>query len=130
MLRYAILYWAMLSYAALCYAMLLYAMLGYAALCCAMLRYICYAMLCCAMLCYAALCYFMLCLASFPGGGEEKRPGHHCWRMRVVPTKTWDFVHVCTLSAYTLVISRNISAHDYECLSVLLQPRNRIRDLE
>ena len=36
----------------------------------------------------------------------------------------------CTFSAYTLVISRNISAHDYECLSVLLQPRNRIRDLE
>ena len=67
-------------------------------------------------------------LASFPGrfcGGEEKRPGHHCWRMRVVPIKTWEFVHVCTLSAYTLVISRNISVHDYECLSVLLQLRER-----
>ena len=67
-------------------------------------------------------------LASFPGrfcGGEEKRPGHHCWRMRVVPIKTWEFVHVCALSAYTLVISRNISVHDYECLSVLLQLRER-----
>ena len=67
-------------------------------------------------------------LASFPGrfcGGEEKRPGHHCWRMRVVPIKTWEFVHVCTLSAYTLVISRNISVHDHECLSVLLQLRER-----
>ena len=67
-------------------------------------------------------------LASFPGrfcGGEEKRPGHHCWSMRVVPIKTWEFVHVCTLSAYTLVISRNISVHDYECLSVLLQLRER-----
>ena len=67
-------------------------------------------------------------LASFPGrfcGGEEKRPGHHCWRMRVVPIKTWEFVHVCTLSAYTLVISRNISVHDYEWLSVLLQLRER-----
>ena len=39
--------------------------------------------------------------------------------MRVVPIKTWEFVHVCALSAYTLVISRNISVHDYECLSVL-----------
>ena len=69
-----------------------------------------------------------LVLASFPGrfcGGEEKRPGYHCWRMRVVPIKTWEFVHVCTLSAYTLVISRNISVHDYECLSVLLQLRER-----
>ena len=67
-------------------------------------------------------------LASFPGrfcGGEENRPGHHCWSMRVVPIKTWEFVHVCTLSAYTLVISRNISVHDYECLSVLLQLRER-----
>ena len=67
-------------------------------------------------------------LASFPGrfcGGEEKRPGHHCWRMRVVPIKTWEFVHVCALSAYTLVISRNISVHAYECLSVLLQLRER-----
>ena len=38
-----------------------------------------------------------LSLASFPGrfcGGEEKRPGHHCWRMRVVPIKTWEIVHV------------------------------------
>ena len=35
--------------------------------------------------------------------------------MRAVPIKTWEFVHVCTLSAYTLVISRNISVHDYEC---------------
>ena len=35
--------------------------------------------------------------------------------MRVVPIKTWEFVHVCKLSAYTLVISRNISVHDYEC---------------
>ena len=52
-------------------------------------------------------------------------PGHHCWRMRVVPIKTWEFVHVCTLSAYTLVISRNIpytimsaSASYYSCASV------------
>ena len=37
--------------------------------------------------------------------------------MRVVPIKTWEFVHICTLSAYTLVISHNISVHDYECLS-------------
>ena len=58
-------------------------------------------------------------------GGEEKRPGHHCWRMRVIPIKTWEFVHVCTLSAYTLVISRNISVHDYEYLRVLLQLRER-----
>ena len=72
-------------------------------------------------------------LASFPGrfcGGEEKRPGHHCWRMRVVPIKTWEFVHVCTLSAYTLVIFRNTSVHDCECLSVLLQLRERLQDLE
>ena len=64
-----------------------------------------------------------LILASFPGrfcGGEEKRPGHHCWRMRVVPIKTWEFVHVCTLSAYTLVISRNISVHDHERLATAL----------
>ena len=63
-------------------------------------------------------------LASFSGHfcrGEEKRPGHHCWCMRIVPIKTWEFMHVCTLSAYTLVISRNISVHNYECLSVLLQ---------
>ena len=33
--------------------------------------------------------------------------------MRVVPIKAWEFVHVCTF-AYTLVISRNISVHDYE----------------
>ena len=52
-------------------------------------------------------------------------PGHHCWRIRVVPIKTWEFVHVCTLSAYTLVISRNIpytimsaSASYYSCASV------------
>ena len=60
-------------------------------------------------------------LASFPGcfcGGEENWPGHHCWRMHVVPIKTWEFMHICTLSAYTLVICRNISVHDYECLSV------------
>ena len=56
--------------------------------------------------------------------------GHHCWRMRVVPIKTWEFVHVYTLSAYTLVIFRNISVHDYECLSVLLQLCERWRDLE
>ena len=37
--------------------------------------------------------------------------------MRVVSIKTWEFVHVCTLSAYTLVIFRNISVHDHECLS-------------
>ena len=37
--------------------------------------------------------------------------------MRVIPIKTWEFVHICTLSAYTLVISCNISVHDYECLS-------------
>ena len=141
----------------LCYAALCYPMLRYAMLCCSMLCYLCYAMLCyarlcCAILCYAALCYAMLCYAALCYamlrnamlccpvlcyailcrfcGGEEKRPGHHCWRMHVVPIKTWEFVHVCTLSAYTLVISRNISVHDYECLSVLLQPRNRIRDLE
>ena len=73
----------------------------------------------------------MYTCASFPSrfcGGEEN--GHHCWRMRIVPIKTWEFVHVCTLSAYTLVISRNISVHDYECLSVLLQLRERWRDLE
>ena len=58
-------------------------------------------------------------------GARKKRPGHHCWSMRVVPIKTWEFVHVCTLSAYTLVISRNISVHDYECLNVLLQLRER-----
>ena len=32
---------------------------------------------------------------------------------------------VYTLSAYTLVISRNISVLDYECLSVLLPLRER-----
>ena len=37
---------------------------------------------------------------------------------------------LCTLSAYTLVISRNISVHNYECLSVLLQLCERWRDLE
>ena len=45
--------------------------------------------------------------------------------MRVVPMKTWEFVHVCTLSAYTLVISRNISVHDYEYLSVLINTAAR-----
>ena len=44
-------------------------------------------------------------LASFPGRfREEKRPGHYCWRMRVVPIKTWEFVHVRILSVYFPVV--------------------------
>ena len=34
--------------------------------------------------------------------GRGKNGLGNCWRMRVVPIKTWEFVHVCTLSAYTL----------------------------
>ena len=44
--------------------------------------------------------------------------GKTAWALLLV-VKTWEFVHVCTLSAYTLVISRNISVHDYECSEVV-----------
>ena len=45
-------------------------------------------------------------LAAFLGHfrEEEKRPGHHCWRMRVIPIKTWEFVYVRILSVYFPVV--------------------------
>ena len=58
-------------------------------------------------------------LASFPGCFLWGR-GKTAWaRLLVHACQTWEFVHVCTLSAYTLVIFRNISVHDcYSCASV------------
>ena len=51
-------------------------------------------------------------VAALPGRGRGKTP-----LLARASRSTWEFVHVCTLSAYTLVISRTISVHDYACLS-------------
>jgi hypothetical protein len=82
-IRYVMLYRAILCYVVTCYVTqcmlcmlydamlsdtmsksgtLYFAMLCYTMICCAM---ICYPMLCCAMICYAILCYAMLCYTVF-----------------------------------------------------------------